>query len=152
MKINVVTIAKPEKDSYTQLCDRFVKMSQRYARVEAKDLFNTKVTRAQEGGRESARKIYEELFSPWVGRGYTIALDPAGKELSSEAFARLLADRAEVTFFIGGAFGHSRDFLNRCDRVVSLSRLTMSHKVAKVVLFEQIYRGLTINHNHPYHK
>jgi 23S rRNA (pseudouridine1915-N3)-methyltransferase len=64
----------------------------------------------------------------------------------------MLADRAEVNFFIGGAYGHAPEFLKRCDRVVSLSKLTMSHKIAKTVLAEQIYRALTILHNHPYHK
>ncbi len=99
-----------------------------------------------------AQKSYADLFEPWLGRGFTIALDPLGKEPTSEKFAELLRDRHEVTFFIGGAYGHSREFLGRCDRTISLSQLTMSHKVAKVTLFEQIYRGLTINHGHPYHK
>lgn len=152
MKINVVSIAKPEKDCYSQLCDRFVKMSKRYAQLNAHDLFSSKVTKAQENGPESAQKLYAELLAPWLGRGLTVALDPAGKEMSSEDFARLMADRSETTFFIGGAFGHSKRFLQSCDRVVSLSKLTMSHKIAKVVLFEQIYRGLTILAGHPYHK
>jgi 23S rRNA (pseudouridine1915-N3)-methyltransferase len=152
MKINVVTIAKPERDCYSQLCDHFVKMSKRYAVVTEKDLFNAKVTRAQESGKEAARKLYAQLFSPWMDRGCTIALDPSAKEMPSEDFAELIADKSEVTFFIGGAYGHGREFLQKCDKVVSLSKLTMSHKIAKVVLFEQIYRALTINHNHPYHK
>ncbi|WP_456451014.1 23S rRNA (pseudouridine(1915)-N(3))-methyltransferase RlmH [Hydrogenimonas sp.] len=152
MKINVVAIAKPEKDCYAQLAERFVTMSKRYAAISTHELFNARVTRAQESGAESAKKLYAELFEPWQGRGYRIALDPAGKELDTEGFAGLLRDRQEVTFFIGGAYGHGDAFLKRCDARVSLSRLTMSHKVAKVVLFEQIYRALTILHNHPYHK
>ena len=152
MKINVVTIAKPEKDCYSQICDHFVKMSGRYAKVTVHDLFHAKVTRAQEQGREQARKVYAELFDPWLRRGLTIALDPEGKEVDSETFASMLEGHAEVTFFIGGAYGHGPDFLRRCDRSVSLSRLTMSHKIAKSVLMEQIYRGLTILTNHPYHK
>ncbi len=152
MKINVVAIAKPERDCYSELCDRFSKMAKRYATLEAYDLFNAKVTKAQESGREMAQKSYADLFEPWLGRGFTIALDPLGKEPTSEKFAELLRDRHEVTFFIGGAYGHGREFLGRCDRTISLSQLTMSHKVAKVTLFEQIYRGLTINHGHPYHK
>ncbi|WP_456403426.1 23S rRNA (pseudouridine(1915)-N(3))-methyltransferase RlmH [Hydrogenimonas sp.] len=152
MKINVVAIAKPERDCYTELCDRFSKMSGRYASLKSVDLFSPKVTRAQEGGAEPAREIYARLLEPWIGRGFTVALDPAGKALESEGFARLIADRSEVTFMIGGAYGHGREFLQRCDAVVSLSPLTMSHKVAKVVLFEQIYRALAILHNHPYHK
>ncbi|WP_201353609.1 23S rRNA (pseudouridine(1915)-N(3))-methyltransferase RlmH [Hydrogenimonas urashimensis] len=152
MKINVVAIAKPENDCYAQLCDHFSKMAKRYAKLEAFDLFNTKITRAQESGVSAAQKSYAQQLEPWLERGYTVALDPAGAEMESEQFAKLLANRTEVTFLIGGAYGHGDTFLARCDRVISLSRLTMSHKVAKVMLFEQIYRGLTINHNHPYHK
>ena len=152
MKINVVAVAKPERDCYQELTERFIKMSSRFATVELRELFNAKVHRAQESGAEPARKIYTELFTPWVGRGLTIALDPAAKEVDTPKFADLLRDRQEVTFFIGGAYGHGHDFLRQCDRTLSLSKLTMSHKVAKVVLFEQIYRALTILHNHPYHK
>jgi len=152
VKINVVAIAKPEKDCYAQLADRFVTMSKRYATIKTHELFNAKVTRAQESGDKSAQKIYAELFEPWMGRGYRIALDPAAREPDSEGFAELLRDRQEVSFFIGGAYGHGEAFLKRCDARVSLSGLTMSHKVAKVVLFEQIYRALTILNNHPYHK
>ena len=151
MKINVVAIAKEERDCYQELTERFVTMSRRFATIELRELFNAKVHRAQESGREPARKIYTELFEPYK-RGYTVALDPAAKEVDTPKFADLLRDRQEVTFFIGGAYGHSPDFLRKCDRTLSLSKLTMSHKVAKVVLFEQIYRALTILHNHPYHK
>ncbi len=152
MKIDVVSIAKPEKDCYSQLCDHFIKMSKRYAQLEARDLFTAKVTKAQENGPASAQKIYAELFGPWMERGYTVALDPRGEQMVSETFAQLFVNHSRTTFFIGGAYGHSKEFLQSCDRVVSLSKLTMSHKIAKVVLFEQIYRGLTILEGHPYHK
>jgi len=152
LKINVVAIGKREKDCYTEISEHFIKMSKRFAKVNAIDIFNSKVTKAQESGKQSAQKVYEELLSPWMSCGFTVALDPVAKEMKSENFSKLLSDRSEVTFFIGGAFGHSQEFLNKCDRVISLSQLTMSHKIAKVVLFEQIYRGLTIQFNHPYHK
>lgn len=152
MKINVVSIAKKEKDCYTDICEHFIKMSKRFAKINSVDLFNSKVTKAQESGKVNAQKVYEELFLPWLQRGYKIALDPSAKEVKSEDFSKLISDKTEVTFFIGGAFGHSKEFLSRCDKVITLSQLTMSHKIAKVVLFEQIYRGLTIQHNHPYHK
>ncbi|WP_092911301.1 23S rRNA (pseudouridine(1915)-N(3))-methyltransferase RlmH [Hydrogenimonas thermophila] len=152
MNINVVAIAKPEKDCYSEISEHFIKMSKRFAKVNAIDIFNSKVTKAQDSGKTSAQKVYEELFSPWRQRGFTIALDPSAKEMKSEDFSKLLSDKSEVTFFIGGAFGHSKEFLKQCDRVISLSQLTMSHKIAKLVLFEQIYRALTIQFNHPYHK
>lgn len=152
MKINVVAIGKREKDCYLEISEHFIKMSKRFAKVNAIDIFNSKVTKAQDSGKVAAQKVYEELFAPWINCGFTIALDPSAKEMKSENFSKLLSQNSEVTFFIGGAFGHSKEFLNQCDEVLSLSQLTMSHKIAKVVLFEQIYRGLTIQFNHPYHK
>ncbi len=152
MKINIVTIAKSEKDCYRQICDRFEKMAGRFAVIESRDLFNAKVTKAQDNGLQPAQKLYAELFQPWQNRGYTVALDPAAKVLDTPAFSKMLQDRSEITFFIGGAYGHSREFVQNCDRAVSLSPLTMSHKIAKTVLYEQIYRALTILHGHPYHK
>ena len=152
LKINVIAIGKKELDYYAKISEHFIKMSKRFAKVNAVDVFNSKVTKAQESGKVSAQRVYEELLLPWVSCGFTVALDPIAKEVTSEDFSKLLLDKSEITFFIGGAFGHGREFLNRCDRVISLSQLTMSHKVAKVVLFEQIYRGLSIKFNHPYHK
>jgi 23S rRNA (pseudouridine1915-N3)-methyltransferase len=57
-----------------------------------------------------------------------------------------------VKFFIGGAYGFEKAFLDKGDKVISLSSLTFSHKIAKMVLLEQIFRGYAILHNHPYHK
>jgi 23S rRNA (pseudouridine1915-N3)-methyltransferase len=58
----------------------------------------------------------------------------------------------EVRFFIGGAFGFDNEFKNSCNIKLALSAMTMAHPLAKLVLWEQIYRGLTINASHPYHK
>lgn len=152
MKINVVAIAKPEKDEYAAICERFVKMAGRFGRIETVELFDAKTRKAQENGETTAKARYAELFTPWLKRGYTVALDPSAKTPTTEKFAKLLEGRGEVTFFIGGAYGHGEAFLKSCDARVGLSPLTMSHKVAKVVLFEQIYRALTLINGHPYHK
>jgi 23S rRNA (pseudouridine1915-N3)-methyltransferase len=57
-----------------------------------------------------------------------------------------------IKFFIGGAYGFDDAFLKKSDNVISLGNITMSHKIAKAVLLEQIYRGFSILSNHPYHK
>jgi len=72
--------------------------------------------------------------------------------MDSFAFSKLLEDRLTINFFIGGAYGFDREFLKMCDTTLSLSDLTMAHKVANLVLTEQIFRGLAILNNHPYHK
>ncbi len=48
--------------------------------------------------------------------------------------------------------GFEKNFLDKCDKVISLSDLTMAHKVVTLVLLEQVFRGLAIKNNHPYHK
>ena len=72
--------------------------------------------------------------------------------VDSFKFANLLKDKQTINFFIGGAYGLEEEFKNRCDIKISLTPLTLSHKIAKIMLFEQIFRGLAINNNHPYHK
>jgi len=77
---------------------------------------------------------------------------PEGREVTSEAFADLLKDRQVVNFYIGGAYGFEPAFVDSSDKSVSFGRITLSHKLVKVVLMEQIFRGLSILHHHPYHK
>ncbi len=57
-----------------------------------------------------------------------------------------------IQFYIGGAYGLEEEFLKKSDKIISLGKITMSHKIAKAVLLEQIYRGFSILSNHPYHK
>jgi 23S rRNA (pseudouridine1915-N3)-methyltransferase len=152
MEITVYSIAKKERSLYEPLYKELMKMASRYARIEDVELFGKSVTKAHTIGEEAAKQAYTKSFEPYLNRGYSIALHPDGKMMDSFAFSKLLSDRIAVQFYIGGAYGFEPSFLKRCDRVISLSPLTMSHKVAKVVLFEQIYRALTILANHPYHK
>ena len=102
-------------------------------------------------GREEALKAYDEVYEPNLN-GFCVALDEAGREFNSEEFAKLISDKAQISFFIGGAYGLSQNFKQKTDAVVSLSRMTMAHKIAKLMLHEQIFRALCINANHPYHK
>jgi len=127
-------------------------MSSRYAKIEVHSLFNKTISKAQTLGERESQKAYNELYIPKLSNGYNIALDVLGKELDSFQFSTLLEDKITINFFIGGAYGFDREFLTKCDTTISLSQLTMAHKVANVVLCEQIFRSLCILHNHPYHK
>jgi rRNA large subunit m3Psi methyltransferase RlmH len=96
------------------------------------------------------------LDSNRLGRGCTVALSQEGRSLDSAGFAqwldKLLQAGREPVFYIGGAYGLSESFKNRCSERISLSRLTFSHSIALLVLTEQIYRAFTILKGHPYHK
>ena len=152
MKINIYSIQKKSTDEYSQLVDGFLKMSKKFAAVNDIQMFGTSISKAALQTSEIAKKSYTDAFEPFLKSGFNIALDVLGKNVNSFDFAKLLQDKQEINFFIGGAFGFERDFLAKCDSTISLSNLTMSHKLAYVVLCEQIFRGLAINNNHPYHK
>ncbi len=150
-KINIYSILKPTKDNFDSIIQEFVKMSSKYSKVEVHYIFNKNIAKAQTIGEKEAQQSYSETYEPLL-RGFNIALDVLGKKVDTYTFSSLLEDKNEVNFFIGGAYGFQREFLQKCDNVISLSDLTMAHKVANVVLTEQIFRSLCIQNNHPYHK
>ena len=153
MKINLVIIDKKGKEKlYTPLIEHYKKIAKPFARVEVIEVFDKEIAKAQDISPEAARRSYTKALQKYLGGGINIALDPSSKEVDSFDFAKLLKDRSVVNFFIGGAYGFESDFLRQCNNAVSFGKITLSHKLVKVVLLEQIFRGLSINHNHPYHK
>jgi len=152
MKINIFQIAKNDRDEFEPIVNNFIKMSSKYAKIEIYNLFNNNISKQQSIGEKEAQKSYSEVFETKLSSGYNIALDVLGKKIDSFGFSHLLNDKVTINFFIGGAYGFERQFLNKCDAVITLSDLTMAHKIANLVLLEQIFRGLCISNNHPYHK
>lgn len=153
MKINIYIIDKKSKDSlYAPLIEHYKKISRPFATVEVFEIFTKNIIKAHDISTESSQKSYTIAFEKYLNSGFNIALNPSSKELDSYKFSNLLKDRGVVNFFIGGAFGLEKSFLDKCDMSISFAKITMSHKLVKVVLMEQVFRGLTIINNHPYHK
>ncbi|MBP9566214.1 MAG: 23S rRNA (pseudouridine(1915)-N(3))-methyltransferase RlmH [Sulfurospirillum sp.] len=151
MNVNVFTIEKSSDKSLDTIANEYTKMISRFAKVEEIKIFNKHIASAQMIGAKEAKASYTKAYEPFL-KGYNVALDVQGESLSSEQFSTIFNQDITVNFFIGGAFGFEEAFLGRTQKIISLSRLTYAHKIAKVVLFEQIYRGLCIKNNHPYHK
>ena len=142
MQINVYSIEK--KEDFKNEIENFIKMSKQFASVKNITLYSKNLAKAV-----NPQKEYSKLFEKYLD-GFNIILTPEGKMVDSFEFANLL-EHSKVNFFIAGAYGFEEDFKKNGTKI-SLSKLTMSHKVAKIVLFEQIFRGLAILNNHPYHK
>ena len=151
MDISVFSIQKSRADSFENEIKEYIKMSAKFANISDKIIFNDKIAKAQSTGKDEALKAYDEAYEPNF-KGFCVMLDERGSELNSNEFAKIFEQNMQLSFFIGGAYGLSKNLKDKAQKVISLSKMTMAHKIAKLVLFEQIFRGLCINANHPYHK
>ncbi len=153
MKINIYIIDKKSKnDLYQPLIDHYLKSAKQFAEVNIYEIFNKDISKANDASAKIAKALYSKAFEKYLASGYNIVLDPSSKEVDSIEFANLFKDRAVVNLYIGGAYGFERDFITKSNIAISFGKITLSHKLAKVVLAEQVFRGLSILHNHPYHK
>jgi 23S rRNA (pseudouridine1915-N3)-methyltransferase len=152
MNINIISVAKKERSIYDPLYKDLTKMISRFAKVETNELFSKDVAKSHTISQEASQQAYTRALEPYIDNSFCVSLHPAGKLIDSFEFSKLLNDKMSIKFFIGGAYGFEDEFLKKSDAVISLGNLTMSHKIAKVVLLEQIYRGFSILSNHPYHK
>jgi 23S rRNA (pseudouridine1915-N3)-methyltransferase len=103
------------------------------------------------------RQVRDESSLDHYAKAYSVVLDPAGRQLSSAEFATWIEKSQntavrELVFLVGGADGVSESTRNRARLLLSLSKMTLPHEMARVVLAEQIYRAFAILHGHPYAK
>ena len=91
------------------------------------------------------------------GEAVAVALDGAGRDIASEEFARLIGRWRDggtgvLSFFIGGPDGLSPQIKDLAAERLAFGRMTWPHRLARIMLLEQIYRSVTILVNHPYHR
>lgn len=108
------------------------------------------------GDVEAVRRAEAARLLQAVGpRDRLVALDERGEDLDTHAFAALVTDGVAqgtgLVFALGGPYGHGPELRERADRVVRLSALVLNHEVARVVLYEQLYRAATLREGLPYH-
>jgi len=142
MKLKIITVGKPSNE-YSKIFDEFVKRSSRFTSLQTEHIKEDKNTE---------KKIIKK-----IGKSFCILLDEKGNEFTSQELADFFAKKdnqsiAEISLVIGGPNGHTDNVRARGDFVWSLSKLTFPHDLAQVVLVESIYRALTINAGHPYHR
>ena len=153
LTIKVYSIEKHQTDSWDDAVRHYVRLSLRYAKVESVYRIDKQTQIAQANGRVQAQEAYSRLYAPYVKEAFCICLDEDGEQMDSVKFSSIFDGKhSEIRFFIGGAFGFNNEFSSKCSMKLALSKLTMTHQLAKVALWEQIYRALTINASHPYHK
>ena len=104
MEISVFCIQKSKRENFENEIKEYAKMSSKFAKISDVVIFNDKIAKAQSKGRDEALKAYDEVYEPNLN-GFCVALDEAGREFNSEEFAKLISDKAQVSFFIAGLTG-----------------------------------------------
>ena len=149
MKVKIVVVGKGEPAFSTLEAD-YQKRAKAFPveLVEVKHFGEDQVARKKEA---------EALLSKTPEKYLVLALDERGEVFTSHSFAKLFSDAQQrstpgLVFLLGGASGHDPMIKERADRLISLSSLTLPHKLARLVLIEQLYRASSIIRGEPYHK
>lgn len=155
MKTLLITIGKTDNKYLTQAVDDYLARANHYAPIEMKvipDIRDVKnLTQEQQKEREGQQIL--KLLQPG---DHVILLDEGGKEFTSVGFANWLQQRMNtvsrrLVFIIGGPYGFSREVYSAAQGKISLSQMTFSHQMVRVIFAEQFYRALSILNNLPYH-
>jgi 23S rRNA (pseudouridine1915-N3)-methyltransferase len=103
--------------------------------------------------RVSEKKMLDEIDKK-KSSTYIIILEENGKNLNTEQFKDIIFNSSakKIIFLIGGTNGFKKDVLEKADLTISLSKMTLTHSFAAIILSEQIYRSVTIKIGHPYHR
>jgi len=145
MKYKVIAIGQLKRGFLRDGCDFYKKRLSNYSKVEEIEL------------KESSEKERESEALLKKSGHFVIALDERGEQFTSKAFANYITQLenksiSEVSLLIGGADGHSDELKTKANKLISLSKATLPHELARMMLFEQLYRIESIRAGHPYHR
>lgn len=143
MKLTLVMLGKTRRPEIRALVEDYARRIGRYAEIEINEI--------RDGSPAALRKLKLDSAAT------VVLLDAAGKQFTSQQFARWLGDlrdrgARELVFLCGDAEGFPEELRAAAKQKISLSTLTMPHEFARVVLAEQIYRAFAILAGHPYPK
>ena len=154
MKLTLITVGNAKRDYIIKGVKVFSNRIKKYVKLDyviskdAKYSANPYVERIQK--IEGAR-IQEKVDN----QSFVVVLDEHGEGITSMEFSSLLEKNQiaekDMTFIIGGPYGLDESIIENCDMLLSLSPMTLPHEMTQLVLLEQIYRGLSILNDEPYH-
>lgn len=155
MKIALLMIGKTDARYFAEAIDEYRQRLTHYVPFEMQvipDIKNAKsLSESQQKEREG-----EMLLKVLQAGDYIVLLDERGKEMTSKQFASYLEKKMgsvsrRLVFIIGGPYGFSEALYKIANEKLSLSQMTFSHQMIRLLFIEQIYRAMTILNGEPYH-
>ena len=156
VKVKLIVVGKTKEDWIRQGIKHYQKLLAKYADLEIIEIKEEKITKSKNEkivldseGERIARYLKKDALR--------IALDVGGDEFTSEEFAKLFGKNLNCgqnyfIFILGGALGVSEKRLEVCPVKLSLSRMTLTHEISRIIILEQIYRAISILAGTKYHK
>jgi 23S rRNA (pseudouridine1915-N3)-methyltransferase len=159
VQVTIIAIGRIKERFLQEGIAEYGKRLRPYAKLQVIELADEKRPASASVANETAaiEKEGERICAAIPAGSFTVALDRAGASWSSETLACAFRDwelsgQSHVTFVIGGDLGLSPSVLSRCNLKMSLSKMTFTHPMARLILLEQVYRAFRILKNEPYHK
>lgn len=155
MKIKVICIGKTGKSFLEQGELEYLSRLKHYLQIERIEIPDIKNQKNM--SMEEIKKLEGEKIKQHIGENeHTYLLDDKGKQFTSMEFSDFLQKQfnqsfQRLNFVIGGAFGFSKDIYALSSGKISLSKLTFSHQMVRMIFFEQVYRAMTILKGEKYH-
>jgi 23S rRNA (pseudouridine1915-N3)-methyltransferase len=153
MRLRILAVGKDRSGLYAPAVEEYAKRIARYVRFEVVEVPEA---RKRAGTPQAKEEEAGSLLARLDPRERVVALDERGIEEGSTAFSarvgRWLQGGRDTALVIGGADGLGQAVLDRAEERLALSRMTLAHRLARLVLVEQIYRAFTILRGEPYHK
>lgn len=155
MKITLLYIGKTKKSFIGEGIRTYSKRIGRYVPFSI-----IEVSESKHSGKESEAAIKdaeaEKILKYISPDDHMVILDERGRMISSEEFAEFINKKSidstrHLVFVIGGAYGLSNRIYDRTNDTISLSRMTFSHQLTRIIFLEQLYRSFTIIRGEPYH-
>ena len=155
MKITLITVGKTNNLNFKNAISDYQKRLKFYISFEIEELPDLKNTKNLSEDVQK-QKEGEMLLKSFQEGDEVILLDDKGTEHTSLSFASFIEKKSvsglkRLVFVVGGPYGFSSDVYARANGKVSLSRMTFSHQMVRLIFVEQIYRAMTILKGEPYH-
>ena len=155
MKIALIVIGKTDAGYFVEALNEYKNRLAHYIPFEMiviPDIKNTKSLSEQQQKDKEGELILKSLQPG----DFVVLLDEKGKEYTSMEFASYLEKKTHtvpkrLVFVVGGPYGFSKSVYDTAAQKISLSRMTFSHQMIRLIFVEQIYRAMTILNNEPYH-
>ncbi len=155
MRATLILVGKTVNKHFVELIDDYAGRVKHYIGFDITaipELKNTKNLSTDQQKQQEGELILKQL----QGGDHVVLLDEHGKEFRSVEFSKWVEQKMQtvnkrLVFIIGGPYGFSPEVYTKANEKISLSKMTFSHQMVRLIFVEQLYRAMTIMRGEPYH-